>query len=197
MKKDRLAPYILVSCLIHVSVLMGAHRFLELPAEELEVAELIPVEMVVIREESPASQPEFAPGDRIWPKKALQTKSREIMKTMTDRSADDITTPIPEAGVFEPSVTTAGMATTVFFAEVPAARRPRPSDPARVATAPRNHHRFDWSLESGDQGVRHRVEEEGYIEIVTMFLDRIGPVLRCLAFAEAHLIGHHHPAIAG
>lgn len=120
MKKDRLVPYIFVSCLIHAGVLIGAHQFLKLPAKELELAELIPVEMVVEREDSPASQPELAPGDRIMQKKVLQTKSRIVMETIIDRSEDDITTPVPKAGGFEPSVAMAGRATTVFIAEVPA-----------------------------------------------------------------------------
>lgn len=117
MKKGRLAPYILVSFLIHTGFLIGAHQFLKLPAEELEPADLIPVEVVVLREESPALQPELAPGDRIWPKKALQTKSQIMMETATDRSADDMATPIPKAGGFEPNVMMAGMATTGFIAE--------------------------------------------------------------------------------
>ena len=117
MKKGRLAPYILVSFLIHAGVIIGAQQFLKLPAEESESVEFIPVEMVVVRAESPASQPVLAPGDRIWPEKALQTKSRVIMETMTDRSADDKATPIPQAGRFEPSVTIEGMATTGIIAE--------------------------------------------------------------------------------
>ncbi len=121
MKKDRLAPYILVSFLIHAGFFIGAHRFLKLPAEEFVSVELIPVEMVVVREESPVSQPEFAPGDRLGPKKALQTKSRKMMETATDRSAEDMAAPIPKAGVFEPNVTIAGIATTGYIAEAQAA----------------------------------------------------------------------------
>ncbi len=117
MKKNRLAPYIFVSFLIHAGFLIGAHQFLELPAEESKSVEFIPVEMVVVREESPASQPELAPGDRIWPKKALQTKSRIMMQTATDRSGDVMPPPIPKAGGSEPSVTRAGMATTGIIAE--------------------------------------------------------------------------------
>lgn len=120
MKKGRLAPYILVSFLVHAGFLIGAHQLLKLPAEELESAEFIPVEMVVVREESPASHPELAPGDRIWPKKALQTKSRIMMETMIDRSADDIAGPIPKAGGLEPTMTIAGMATIGFTAEAQA-----------------------------------------------------------------------------
>ena len=115
MKKGRLAPYILVSFLIHAGVLIGVHQFLKLPDAELDTVELIPVEMVVVREESLASQPELVPGDRIWPIKTLQTKSRIVMETATDRSADDIATPVPKAGGFEPNVTIAGMATTTGF----------------------------------------------------------------------------------
>ena len=120
MKKGRLAPYILVSFLIHAGVIIGAQQFLKLPAEESESVEFIPVEMVVVRAESSAPQPVLAPGDRIWPEKALQTKSRIMMETMSDRSADDKGTPIPQAGRFEPSVTMAGMATTGIIAEAPA-----------------------------------------------------------------------------
>jgi hypothetical protein len=120
MKKGRLAPYILVSFLIHTGFLLGTYRFLRLPDAEVESAVLIPVEIVVVREESPASQSGLAPGDRIWSKKALQTKSQIMMETATDRSADDMATPIPKAGGFEPNVTIAGMATTGYIAEAQA-----------------------------------------------------------------------------
>ncbi len=119
MKKARLAPYILISILIHAGVLIGARQFLKLPAEESESVEFIPVEMVVVRKESPAAQPVLAPGDRIGAKKTLQTKSRIMMETMTDRSADDLATPIFKAGGFEPSVTITGMAATGITAEAP------------------------------------------------------------------------------
>ena len=117
MKKARLVPYILVSFLIHAGVFIGAHQFLKLPAEELQSAELIAVEMIVVREESPAAQPVLAPGDRIGPNKDLQTKSQKIMQTATDRSGDDMAAPIPKAGDSEPSVARAGMATTGIIAE--------------------------------------------------------------------------------
>lgn len=123
MKKGRLAPYILISFLIHAGVLIGARQFLKLPTEELESVELIPVEMVVVREDSPASQPVLAPGDRIWPKKNLQAKSRIMMETMTDRLADDMATPIPKSGGFEPSVTITGMTTSGIITEAPAGER--------------------------------------------------------------------------
>ena len=132
MKKNRLAPYILVSILIHAGVLIGAHQFLKLPAEELESVELIPVEMVVVSKESPISQPEFAPGGRIMTRKVLQTKSRRMMDTITDRSGEDITTPIPQPDDFKPSVTIAGMATTDYIADeqVGEAAHSKPTVPA-------------------------------------------------------------------
>lgn len=120
MIKDRLTPYILVSFLIHAGALFGAHQFLKLPTEELESIELIPVEVIVVREESPAFQPEFAPGDRIWPERALQVKSRIITKTAAGLSADAIATPLPKTVRGEPKVAIAGMATTGFIAEAPA-----------------------------------------------------------------------------
>jgi hypothetical protein len=116
-KAGRLAPYILVSFLIHAGVLIGTHQFLKLPAEELETAELIPVEIVVMREESSVLEPLLAPSGRIWPKKNLQTKSRKRMETAADRSADDIATPVPKTDGFEPNVTIAGMAAPDFIAE--------------------------------------------------------------------------------
>jgi ABC-type cobalt transport system substrate-binding protein len=42
------------------------------------------------------------------------------METMTERSADDIATPIPKVGGFEPSVTIVGLASTDFIAEAQA-----------------------------------------------------------------------------
>ena len=97
MRKSRLAPYILVSVLIHAGVFMGINLFLKLPVEELETVELIPVEIVVVREKSPVFEVGLAPGDRIGPKKAFQTKSQGKMETATDRLPDEMTRPIPKA----------------------------------------------------------------------------------------------------
>ena len=97
MRKSRLAPYILFSLLIHAGVFIGTNQFLKLPIEELETVELIPVEMAVVREDSPVFEVGLAPGDRIGPKKAFQTKSRVKMETATDRLPDEMTTPIPKA----------------------------------------------------------------------------------------------------
>jgi hypothetical protein len=117
MKKGRLAPYILVSFLIHAGFFIGAHRFLKLPAEEVETAEFIPVEMVVIREESPASPSELVHAARIWPKEVLQTKSQIRMETASDQSADFMATPIPKAGDFEPKLKIGATPTTGYSAE--------------------------------------------------------------------------------
>jgi hypothetical protein len=117
MKNGGLAPYILVSFLIHAGVLFGAHQFLKLPTEELESTELIPVEVVVMREGSPAFEPELAPGERLGPKKALPVKSQIITKTTAGPSADTIAKPLPKAVGGDPSVTIAGMPTTGFMAE--------------------------------------------------------------------------------
>ena len=97
MRKSRLAPYILVSVLIHAGVFIGINLFLKLPVEELETVELIPVEIVVVREKSPVLERGLAPGNRIGPKKAFQTKSQGKMETATDRLPDEMTRPIPKA----------------------------------------------------------------------------------------------------
>ena len=97
MKIDRLAPYILVSFLIHAGILIGIHQFLELPVEEVESVELIPVEVDVVRDDSPAFQPGLAPGNQLWQKRVFQTKSQVIMETATDRLPDEMTRPIPKA----------------------------------------------------------------------------------------------------
>ena len=75
MKKARLIPYILVSFLIHAGVLIGAHQFLKLPVEELESVELIPVEVVVVREESPVLEPRVAPATGYGRKKTFKPKA--------------------------------------------------------------------------------------------------------------------------
>jgi hypothetical protein len=116
-KTGQLTPYILLSFLIHAGVLIGARQFLKLPTEELESIELIPVEIVVLREEPPAFEPELASGESIWPKRALQIKSQIITKTSAGPSADTIAKPLPKAVGDEPNVTIAGMATTGFIAE--------------------------------------------------------------------------------
>jgi len=117
MKNGALTPFILVSFLIHAGVLIGAQQFLKLPAEELESIELIPVEIMVLREESPAFEPELASGERIWPKRALQIKSQIMTKTSAGPSSDTIAMPLPKAVGDEPNVTLANMATTGFIAE--------------------------------------------------------------------------------
>ena len=120
MKKGRLTPYLIVSFLIHTGFLIGAHQFLRLPAEELEPDVLIPVEKVVVRGDPTGSQPEFAAGDLIWPKKIQPTKSQIVMETATAGLSDDIAAPIPKSGRIGPEVTIAGMAATGRFTEAKA-----------------------------------------------------------------------------
>jgi hypothetical protein len=105
MTKGTLTPYILVSFLIHAGFLIGTHQFLKLPTEEVEPANLIPVEMVVLREESPALQPRLSPSEQILTQKALETKSQALVYSEIDQHTDDMAEPVPKAGIYEPSVT--------------------------------------------------------------------------------------------
>ena len=120
MKNGGLAPYILVSFLIHAGVLFGIGQFLKLPAEEMESTKLIPVEIVVAKEESPASESEPASGELILPDKALQEKSRIITKTSAGPPADRSAALIPKSGEGAPSTTMARMAMADVNAEAPA-----------------------------------------------------------------------------
>jgi len=123
MKNGGLAPYILVSFLIHALALFGVYQFLKLPAKELKSTKLIPVELAVVREESPASESKLAPGEFILPRKALQAKNQVIIKTPEGRSADTLTAPTPKSGKNEPSVPMARMATSGVLAEAPAGEK--------------------------------------------------------------------------
>ena len=119
MKNGGLAPYILISIVIHAGALFGAYQFLKLPTEESESIESIRVEVAVMREESPAIEPELTPGERIWPEKTLQAKSLTLMKTSQGPSAVAIAKPLPRAIGEDPRVTIAGGVTTTLIAETP------------------------------------------------------------------------------
>jgi len=120
MKQVGLAPYILVSLLVHAGVLFGIGQLLKLPAEELESTKLIPVEVVVAREESPASEPELAYSDLIPPDSALPVKSQVVAKTPASPPVDTLAAPTPKPGEGEPSIPMARMATAGVIAEAPA-----------------------------------------------------------------------------
>jgi hypothetical protein len=117
MKRSRLTPFILFSSLIHVGVFIAADLFLRLPVEESETVELIPVEVVVAREDTPDFQPGLSPGERTWPQRDFQTRSGIVMETAKGRSSHEIARPAPKAGQTEPKVAMAGMQTAAHFAE--------------------------------------------------------------------------------
>ncbi len=71
MLKNRLTPYILVSVLIHTGFLLGMHSFLKLPDAESEPPVLIPVEVVVLREQPPD------PALRITASEPMATKKQD------------------------------------------------------------------------------------------------------------------------
>ncbi len=105
MIKSRLAPYILVSVLIHTGILLGIHSFLRLPDAELEPPVLIPVEMVVLREQPPD------PALRITASEPMATKKPDAMARSqlaagmdAIRGSDDIADPVPAQGHYQPSV---------------------------------------------------------------------------------------------
>jgi len=120
MQRVGLAPYILVSFLVHAGVLFGIGQFLKLPAEEMESAKLIPVEIVVAREAFPASEPELASSDLIATDKAQQVKSQIITKTPAAPPADTLAAPIPKPGESEPSVSMGRTETAGAIAEASA-----------------------------------------------------------------------------
>jgi hypothetical protein len=100
-KKHSLAPYLLISFLIHAGFLMGAYKFLELPAEVIPI-DLISMETAVFKEEPPTPQPEATISEEILTRKAVEAKSPISMQIETDRNIDNLIGPIPTAGDLEP-----------------------------------------------------------------------------------------------
>ena len=105
MLKNRLTLYIFISVLIHTGFLLGIHSFLSLPDAELEPPVLIPVEVVVLREQPPD------PAHRITVSEPMATmKQDSIARSQlsadmdADQVGDQITDPVPAEGNYQPSV---------------------------------------------------------------------------------------------
>jgi len=105
MLKNRLTLYIFVSVLIHTGFLLGMHRFLSLPDAELEPPVLIPVEVVVLREQPPD------PVHRITVSEPMATmKQDSIVHSQlsadidADQVGDQITDPMPAEGNYQSGV---------------------------------------------------------------------------------------------
>jgi len=105
MFKNRLAPYILASVLIHIGLLFGMHNFLSLPDTQLEPPVLIPVEMVVLRKQLPNPALKITASEPIATKKQDSiVQSQLAVHTDGDQGSADIADPIPAEGNYQFSV---------------------------------------------------------------------------------------------
>ncbi len=105
MLKNRLAPYILGSALIHVGLLFGLHSFLSLPDALLEPPVLIPVEMVILRKQSPDPALRITVSEPVATKKQDSIARSQLAANMDgDQGSDDITDPIPVESNYRSSV---------------------------------------------------------------------------------------------
>jgi hypothetical protein len=112
MLKNRLTPYILVSVLIHTGFLLGMHSFLRLPDAESEPPVLIPVEMVVLREQPPDPALRITASEPMATKKQDSIAQSQLSTDMeADQHIDDIADPIPTEGDYQPSVNLATIET--------------------------------------------------------------------------------------
>lgn len=132
MLKNRLAPYILVSVLIHAGLLFGMHSFLSLPDTQLEPPVLIPVEMLVIRKQPPD------PAVRITASEPMVTKKQDSIAWSqlevdmdADQDSDDIADPIPAEGNYQSSVNLETKGPTRVIRMV--SERPKPAGQLEVA----------------------------------------------------------------
>ncbi|MCP4629997.1 MAG: PEGA domain-containing protein [bacterium] len=106
MLKNKLTPYILVSVLIHTGFLLGTYSFLRLPDAELEPLVLIPVEMVVIREQPPDPALRLTASEPMATKKKDSIARSQLSPDMdADQHIDELADPIPKEGDYQPMVT--------------------------------------------------------------------------------------------
>lgn len=80
------------------------YKFLGLPAD-VEPVDLIPVEIVVHREEAPPPLPKPTLSKQKVTTKAFETKSQISTHIETDRKIDDMSVPVPKESIPEPHVT--------------------------------------------------------------------------------------------
>ncbi len=103
MKKRNLAQYLLLSFFVHASLLIGAYKFQRLPPEKTPV-DLIPVEIIVLREEPLIPQLVPVMSEPKLTRKADETKSRVSMHRRMDSNMDDFAELSPKESHFEPSL---------------------------------------------------------------------------------------------
>ena len=133
MKRKGLSSYLLLSFLIHAGFILGAHNYLRLPAET-EPADLIPVEIVILTEEFPTSQPRLALNERITQQNVLETKARALTRLESKETTDDSPIPPPKVSADEPVLRVDEVITVASLPHTPmgerTARRPPVPDPA-------------------------------------------------------------------
>ena len=105
MLKNRLTFYIFISVLIHAGFLLGMHSFLSLPDAELEPPVLIPVEVVVLREQPPDPALKITVSEPMATMKQDSIARSQLSADMdADQVGDQITDPVPAEGNYQPSV---------------------------------------------------------------------------------------------
>ncbi len=110
MKIPRLAPYILVSILIHAGALLGIHRFLIWPRAEKEETEiLVPVEIAVVPGPSDAAEPGLAPDARMPDPIGLPTGSQKMTAGVSGRLKSEPIDPTPLLSNLQPKLSDARM----------------------------------------------------------------------------------------
>ena len=132
MLKNELAPYILVSVMIHTGLLFGMHSFLSLPDTQLEPPVLIPVEMVVIRKQPPAPLLRITASEPMAAKKQESIARSQLAVDMyADQGSDDIADPIPAEDNYQSSE---NFDTNGPILVIPmASKRPKPSGQIETA----------------------------------------------------------------
>lgn len=105
MLASRLTLYIFVSVLIHTGFLLGMHSFVSLPDAELEPPVLIPVEVVVLREQPPDPAHRITVSEPMATKKQDSIARSQLSAAMdADQVGDQIADPVPAEGNYQPSV---------------------------------------------------------------------------------------------
>jgi len=108
MLKNRLVPYILVSVLIHTSLLFGMRCFLGLPDAQLESPVLIPVEVVVLGKPAIGPTPGIKASEPVLTKKQDSIVRSQLVLDMdaegTDQDIESIADPVPIEENYQPRV---------------------------------------------------------------------------------------------
>jgi len=102
--KKRLIPSLLLSFLIHLAVLTGIDVFLAPTPGMPEWPEIIPVEMVIVKEERGGSREDLTVKGANFSKEPLIAKAERAKGTPSMSPAEDFPGPIPKEGTFKPSL---------------------------------------------------------------------------------------------